>query len=367
MIKLTKYILLFAFLLCMQHSKSYTGENDIKVNISGYADAYFANDNDKLPTTLEMPFNYTRSLTYVNYKKNQFGLNIAQVCAEIAYKNLRGNITLHSGDLVTSAWQSVGVITPMIQQAYAGFNAFDKVWIDAGYFLTHIGGEALLPKDNWLSSHSLVTYYEPFYQAGVRISYESDAFTGQFHILNGNGRIEDNNVNKTFGIFLSYKPIDQLVISYANVIGNEEVGRPEDGTVHMLHNLVATYNINDDFAVKGQFDMASKDVPDVNPQNEPVSGSYMGFSLTAHYILSKELNIAGRFALVNNEDGVYAPVLSGNVITLGCEYKPADNYYLRLEGSMFQFDYKYKIFIDQDGAASSSKMEIMLNFGLILK
>jgi hypothetical protein len=364
---LKNFMLIIFLISIFTVSNVKSGNSDVIVKLNGYADAYFANDNEKLPNTIEMPFNYTRSLTYVNYKKNQFGLNIAQVCAEVAYDNLRGNITLQAGDLVASAWQTAGALTPIIQQAYAGFNAFDKVWIDAGYFLTHIGGEALLPKDNWLSSHSLVTYYEPFYQAGVRISYEADNFTGQLHILNGNGRIEDNNVNKTFGLFLSYKPFEKLLISYANVIGNEEVGRPEDGTVHMLHNLVATYNINDDFAIRGQFDMASKDVPDVIPQNDPISGSYMGISLTAHYLLSKELNVTGRFALVNNEDGVYAPVLSGNVITLGCEYKPADNYYLRLEGSMFQFDDKYKIFINKDSEADASKMEIMLNFGVILK
>ncbi len=340
---------------------------DTKISISGYVDAYFANDNEKLLSSEELPFNFTRSLTYINQKKNQFGINMAMVSADVSFDNLRGNVTLQAGGLVNSAWQAAGVLYPMIQQAYAGFNFYDKFWLDAGYFLTHIGGEALLPKDNWLSSHSLVTYYEPFYQSGARISYESDKFTGQLHILNGNGRIEDNNVNKTFGVFLSYKPLDELVISYANVLGNEEAGRPEDGTLHMLHNIVASYNITDDLAIKGQLDLASKDLPNADTTKEPVAGSYMGLSLSAHYILTKEINITGRFAMVNNEDGVYAPVLSGNVITLGCEYRPAENYYLRLEGSMYQLDDKYKIFVNQDGEADASKMEIMLNFGIILK
>lgn len=367
MYRTTKYLSYLILMLSIQICAVYSAEGDIKVSFSGYLDAYFANDNEKLLPSEEVPFNFTRSLTYINQKKNQFGLNMGMVSADVAYDKLRGNVTLQAGDLVSSAWQAAGVSTPMIQQAYAGFNAFDKLWVDAGYFLTHIGGEALLPKDNWLSSHSLVTYYEPFYQAGLRISYESGDFTGQLHILNGNGRIEDNNDNKTFGIFLSYKPFDKLLISYANVIGNEDAGRPEDGSVHMLHNIVATYNITDELAVKGQIDIASKDVPNKDTLLAPVSGSYMGLSLAAHYLITKEINVTGRFAMVNNEDGVYAPVLSGNVITLGCEFKPAENYYLRLEGSMYQFDDKYKIFVNQDGEADASKMEIMLNFGIILK
>ncbi len=347
---------------------AHAGETKPLVNVSAYVDAYFANDDDQLQTSAGNPFNYTRQLTYINYKKNQFGLNTAQVTADLSFNNVRGTVTLQAGDLAGTAWELPGgSLYPMIQQAFAGYNVFDKVWIDAGYFLTHIGGEALLPKDNWLSSHSLVTYYEPFYQAGVRASYESDNLTLQVHILNANGRIEDNNDNKTFGLFASCKPLDELTVSYANVIGNEDPGRPEDGSVHMLHNLVAQYNLSTALSIRAQLDIASKDVPNADTTREPVAGSYLGLSAAVHYVLTSELGATARFAMVNNEDGVYAPVLSGNAVTLGCEYKPADIFYIRLEGTMFQLDDDYRMFIDRDGKASSKKMEIVLNFGVIIK
>jgi hypothetical protein len=341
-------------------------DDKLKVKFSGYLDAYLAVENTKMQSNNDKSLNFGRDLTYVNPKKDQIGLNIAMVNVAANYEKFRANFGIQSGDLVRSAFENPGVTkTPLIQQANVGMNVFDKVWIDAGYFLTHIGGEALLPKDNWLSSHSLVTYYEPFYQSGIRISYEGDKLTAQLHILNGNGIIEENNDNKTFGIFLGYKIMDNLSVSYANVMGNEEAPAAHS-KLHMLHNICAQYDISENFSMKAQADIASKEKSKIEQNGEEKDGSYFGASLAAKYAFTKSLSASARFAMINNEDGVYAPELKGNAFTLGVEYKPLDNAYIRLEGSMFSMDDKYKVFLDSDNKPSGSKAEIMLNCGIYL-
>jgi hypothetical protein len=334
------------------------------VNFNGYIDTYLALDNDKLnPANVQTP----RQLTYLNPFKNQLSLNIAQINVEMSYKNVRGVLALQAGDFVNTAFGATK--NPFLQQAYAGYNFFDKFWLDAGYFITHIGGESLLPKDNWLSSHSIVTIFEPYFQSGLRASYEGEKLTVQLHLLNANGLYEDNNYNKTFGLLLSYKFTDDLFISYADIIGNEEAGDNVNAKTHMLHNIVAQYNIFKEFNLKGQLDYSTKEKAIFDSLNNKYSnGAFLGISLTAHYQLKSDLSTTFRVAYSDNKDGVYTPIIKGMAITLGCEYKPSENSYLRLEGSMFNMiDDKYQIFTNKEGRSDKSKMEIILNFGLLLR
>lgn len=270
----------------------------LDIKYSGYVDAYAAVENDNTPQA-NNEVDFSRGLTYINPKKNQLGLNIALLNVNATYKNMRASFGIQHGDLVNTAFIEGATNAPFIQQANFGVNLFDNFWFDAGYFLTHVGGEALMPKDNWLSSHSLVTYYEPFYQAGLRFSYETDAFTAQLHILNGNGIIEENNHNKTIGLFASYKVLDNFTVSYANVMGNEEAGSPNNGKTHFLHNVCAQYDFSEDFSIKAQADIATKEKIMIN--NEEKDGSYLGISAQAKYSFTKCFSAAFRFAMINNK------------------------------------------------------------------
>lgn len=338
-------------------------EDKVEVKYSGYIDTYIAVENDNRPNVDNKP-DFSRIMTYANPKKNQVGLNMALFNVSGTYKNLRANFGIQHGDLVHTAYEVPGTtIAPMIQQANLGINIFDKVWLDAGYFLTHIGGEALMPKDNWLSSHSLVTYYEPFYQSGLRVGYEGDKLTVQLHLLNGNGIIDENNSNKTYGIFASYKIMDNLTISYANVMGNEEADSVTKKT-HILHNICAAYDFNDKLSVKAQLDLATKEKVEIAGKES--DASYMGISAQVRYKFVENLAATFRFAMIDNKDGLYPAALEGNAMTLGVEFKPSASSYIRLEGSMYNMKDDYKIFYDADGKPTNSKMELMLNCGIYL-
>lgn len=358
-----KITLLLTAIICMNIIAN--SEENLKVKVSGYIDTYVAveNDNQKLENGAT---NNNRQLTYINPRKNNLGLNIAMINVSANYGKARSTFAIQAGELVNTAYGDGSGLTktPLIQQANVGYNLFDNVWMDAGYFMTHIGGESFLPKDNWLSSHSLVTYFEPFYQAGLRFSYETEKFNAQLHILNGNGMIEDNNSNKTLGLYLSYKPLENLLISYANVMGNEEADTLPHVN-HILHNVCLQYDFNKELSAKAQFDMATKsDFIKADKSKDDVS--YMGASVALKYAFTEQLSSTFRFAYVNNEDGLYAPALKGMGLTLGGEYKPTANSYIRLEGTMYSLDDKFELFMDTDSKPTKSKMELMLNCGIYL-
>lgn len=331
------------------------------IAVGGYVDAYFANDDDKGTDELN---GGNRLFSYVNPTKNRFSINTAQITAKIGVENVfRSNITLHMGDLHKTAWEAADVSMPFIQQANAGVRVAENIWIDGGIFLTHIGGESLLPKDNWLSTHSLVTYYEPFYQAGVRASYESEKFTAQLHVLNGNGIIDENNYNKTFGWFFSYTPSTVFSVSYAGVAGNEVPGNPKFASSQALHNLVFQVNPFDKFSLKGQLDLGMKKVPDAENGGAMKSRLFSGYSLTAHYAFTDQFSASGRYAFVDNAYAVFEPAVEGMETTLGFEYKPHANAYVRLEGRNISLGDDYKLFGSTADLASTRK-ELILNFGV---
>ncbi len=129
---------------------------------------------------------------------------------------IRGNIGLQFGDIPKLNWpQAPNEYLQFIQEANIGVSPYKNSWIDAGYFLTHIGGEGIIPKYNFFMSVSLLTYYEPIYQSGIKYSYSGKKFYSSLMLLNGYNVLVDNNKNKSFGLQIGYKPSDKADITIA--------------------------------------------------------------------------------------------------------------------------------------------------------
>lgn len=352
--------------------KAYS-EDEVKVKISAYVDSYIATDNDNISKEFGSSHSH-RKFSVVDGKKGEFGLNVAQISADLTYQErMRGVVTLHYGDLPNSSHGPL----QRIQEAYGGFQLFNGFWLDAGFFLTHIGGESLLPKDNWLSSHSMVTYYEPFFHAGLKATYETGPITASLLLVNGNGIFQDNNDNKSFGMYFGYSEDESFSISYANIIGNEVDGEPKNAKMHMLHNICVETHPTKEFGVKAQVDIAmledAKLKEDTNDEYE--QGTYIGASVQGKYQITDPFSMAARLSWHDNADDIYGDGHPTSCIgfTYGLEYKPVDYGYIRLETRYLMMDegdeednYPGKIFRDGDGEPTNSRMEFMLNFGVWL-
>jgi hypothetical protein len=363
MFKFIRYITLLFIILIQTLQLKAEQTDKPQINFSGYIDTYFANDNEKMINDTSTRY---RSFSYANARKNRFSINTAQITAKILFSDfVRSNITLHTGDLHKTAYSSN--LNDMIQQANAGIKIYDNFWIDAGYFLTHIGAEGLLPKDNWLSIHSLVTFYEPFYQSGVRFSYESEKFNVQFHILNGSGIFDENNFNKTFGWFIGYTPNANFNISYAGEVGNEDTLINGKNRLHTFQNLVAQFNLLKNLSLKTQFDLGTKSNMNYTfDAYNPEIGYFYGFTVQAHYQFLEKIAATLRWAYIDNKNSIYdirtAPPVIGSEFTFGFEYKPHQSSFIRIEARNIGLDENY--FYEGGNKYNKSRMEFIMNMGV---
>ncbi len=111
--------------------------------------------------------------------------------------------------------------------------------IDAGKFVTHIGGETIETVKNWNYSHSFFyTYAIPFQDTGVHVSYPwTDTFYTDFYALNGWNVTDDNNDDKTFGPAIGWVATPWLSV-YANYLGGPEQNNNDQDWRHLVDTQV---------------------------------------------------------------------------------------------------------------------------------
>jgi len=333
-------------------------------NFTAYVDAYYAFDNDN--TVIQGLPRGARQYSYLGFIRNQFSLNTAQITGSLVADDYRAFLTLAYGGLRTSAYEPFSIFNTL-QQANGGFRIVDKLWIDGGLFMTHIGGESLLPKDNWFTLYSFATTNEPFYQAGVRLSYEGSLVQAQVHLLNGYGIFEDNNDDKSIGWFIGFTPSPTFSATLSGIAGNEQaLGSPK--ATRIYNDLVLNYQPIDQLAFKAELDYAIEEMPATRS-----SGSYLASFVAVRYAIIPNLFLSGRFEYVVNANGANADVpiiipnaLRGTGYSASLEYRPFPNTYVRGELRALQFDDKYKIFLDANQRATGSRLEGVFTLGVWL-
>lgn len=358
-------------------------EDESPVKLEFYVDAYYAfdtdarlgvdNDNNATTPNVFVPKG-DRPLNAINFRRNEFNLNTAQMTASTQMDWFRGRATIQYGTVANSSW-APAKYSP-IQEANLGIRALDnlggkgnELWLDGGIFLTHIGNEALMPRYNWLSNLALVTMFEPFYQAGLRASYNWGSLASlQLHLLNGYGTIEDNNLGKDFGWLVGFNPLSNLSLSWAGQVGDvgafDPAKKSDPGQWRFYNNFSATYQILEDLGVKGQFDVATE------------SGKvYMGGQVTARYNFLEKFGVTLRGEGINDAGGMLtsafdsssdnvAQGLQGFGVTLGLEYRPIDNAFIRLEGRQLVMNpTNNAVFVDPNGGTSANRFELSANTG----
>ena len=254
-----------------------------KVTWGGFIDSYYAYDFNN-------PSQHDRSFTTQPARHNEFNLNLAYIEAKLAEENVRGRLAIQAGTSVQSNYAgepTVGTVSgPLlsrhIQEAYAGYRLAEGLWVDGGIFFSHIGMESFISRDNWTYTRSLVADYSPYYQSGVKFSYQPSQQWGfQFHILNGWQNISENNDSKSIGTQISYSPSSKWSITYNTLIGKEIEFRH-------FHDAVLKYTVNDDWQMGLQGDLGFQ------LRSGSAVGKWYGIALIQRYALTKTVAIAGR-------------------------------------------------------------------------
>lgn len=319
-----------------------------------YADAYYAYDNDK------NIFQDQRLLDYISPYRDQVRVNIAAISLKYNAEKIRSTLTLHYGDIPDVNWKPTTKFD-MIQEANIGFSPFENLWVDAGYFVSHVGAEGF-PNENFLSSFSLPAYVEPYLQSGIKVGYDfSDKFSACLHLINGYNLFEDNNKNKSIGIQLSYSPCDLMDISYNNIIGNE-MPSGIDGKLMVFNNLIFNLAPHKKIDVLASLDLGIQEKS--NRFDTTASAYTYGGFLSIRYKFHPKISTTIRGEYFQDLDGILSGNLGsynwlkGNGITLGFEYRPIESAYVKLEGRYLRLDNEIKAFYK-----GNERYEGMLNIG----
>jgi opacity protein-like surface antigen len=329
--------------------------------LSGYVDVYYAA--------------YTDSVGIGNYQKfpsisprsNSFGLNTMQLNMAYEGDKVRAMAVLHYGDIARSAWSST--YNP-IMEAHAGVKLCKTLWLDAGFFRTHFGTEYLLPKENFTSSVSVNTYYEPYYESGFRLNYDpTKKLEINIFVLNGYGIYEDNNRKKSLGMGITYALGDKGGIGYTNYIGDDFPDSSRVSHLRVHNNAFINYQvkklkiqIGGDYCLQANSDTTGK----------KQATMYSGVA-SLKYFLTPKYAIYGRYEIFNDQSGIMSSTFHDKAntttgfklwgITAGVEYKPTENSYIRLEARQLQNDKNQEIY-RWEGKNKSYRQEVMVNFGV---
>ena len=335
-------------------------DSSAKPVFSGYVDGYYGY--------------YTDSVGAGNYQKfpsvsprTGFGLNTAMITGSYDGAKVRGIISLQFGDIAKSAWSGT---FNNIMEAHAGLKLCEKIWLDAGFFRTHFGTEGLLPKENIASSISIGTWYEPYFESGFRLNYNpSDKLAINLFVLNGYNMYEDNNSKKSIGALITYALSDKGNIGYSNYIGDDS---PDADTVSHLcihNNLFWNYKfgklqtqIGGDYCMQENADTTGTK-----------SASMFSGVLGLKYWIKDNWSVYTREEVFQDEQGFMSGVFTDTLgkqtgikmwgATLGLEYKPTANSYVRLEARQLQFDDAQAIFW-WNKKAVANRMEMMFHMGI---
>lgn len=192
------------------------------------------------------------------------------------------------------------------------------------------------------------------------------------HILNGYNTFLENNNAKSIGISATYTFHNEKgSLSYFNLVGDESPESTKGEHLRITNNFVFNYQITQKLKVNMGADYIAQ-------QNSVLTDStkmakVLGGIVAIKYQMKPKYAIYGRFDFFSDKDGFLSGTITNtanqltglitNEITVGVEYKPTGNSYLRFESSSLMMDSKQKIF-RVDGSNSANRLEAMINLGI---
>jgi hypothetical protein len=338
------------------------------LKFSFYVDAYYAHYTDSVGHGKYEKFGYVSPIS------DNFGINIAQLSVQYTSSKVRSTITIQYGDIPGAVWSPK---FNYVQEAYAGIKLSKNLWMDAGFFRTHIGTESLSPKDNICSSQAITSWTEPFYQSGVRFTYTpGPKFTGALYIVNGANQFVATNNKKGVGLALTYNFSDNFNIGYYNLLSDDTPDSLIMSHWRLWHNLVLNWNISKKVKIQAGADYVTQEYSDIVYATTYTSYSTVwgyGTILTVKYQCFEKFGIYARYETLYDPVGVMVgpdnyqsndPSYELMGITFGIEYKPTANSYIRLEGRGLDMTGQNEDIFYSNGKYVNNRGEIMINTGI---
>ncbi len=269
------------------------------LSASGFIDLYYAYDFGR-------PASRERSFVTQAIRHNEVNLNLAHAALSLERGRIRGRLALQVGTAVQAnyaAEPAIGAnsgpsLSRHVQEATAGIRLASPLWLDAGILLGYLGWEGWISRDNPTYTRSLVAELTPYYESGVRLTWQpSKALTVQGHLMNGWQKISEDNGSKAFGIRVDYSPSARLTLGYGAFVGNE---RPDGvAPATRLFNQVMARVLVSRLLLQTQFDYGREG-------NGAALRDWYGAVAIARVTLTQHMGLSARVERFADPDQVVA-------------------------------------------------------------
>lgn len=317
---------------------------DGKLDLSGYAEAYYQYDFGRPPSGERSAFLY-------NHKRhNEMNINLAYLKAAYSSKKIRGNIALMTGNYPQYNLAAEPQLMQQVLELNIGYSFSDKWSMDLGILPSHIGMESAVSKDCWTLSRSLVAENSPYYETGLKLNFSPDErWSLALLLLNGWQNIRETNSAKAWGTQVQFRPNKKWVINSSSFIGNEQADSVS-AKMRFFHDLFITRQLSDKLNIAVLFDIGTEK-----------SNTWYGSAILLQYQFQPKWKIGFRAEQYKDRQGVILgsslPVgvgLSG--ASLNTDFSPLKKIMFRAEARYLHAD--RSIFL-QDGTPAKNNLSMM--------
>jgi hypothetical protein len=297
-----------------------------------YVDAYcnitFGGPND---TSEMIPFSANSPV------HNQIRLNVAAFEMYYNAEKVRGKFVLQYGDMPNLLTDANSEWVKTIRQANFGLRIVKDLWVDVGYIFNPVEYESAWPIVNEISYVTVGAYFAPGSVLGVKLSYKfSEKFSGGIMAGNPFSIAYAENTRLAGIMFLTYRPLSNLSITYNNFFGNQALKTAEIDNNILYNNFIADYTPGKHFELTGQFDLGGQTNSTPPPDTNDIATMFSGF-FQVKYKLNQHFSGAVRYEVFNDPDGFLSGVnpltnrgLRTDGLGISLEYRPVPFGFFRL-------------------------------------
>lgn len=305
-----------------------------KPDFFGYVGVYYGYDFNN-PASLTRP-----SFIYSENLHNQIAINIALLGARYQSERVRGTFAIQTGSYPDANYAAEPQIFRNIYEAWGGVKLTQKasLWLDAGIFLSHIGLEGPISRDDLTLTRSIMADNSPYYEAGAKLTYDTEKkWLVSVLLLNGWQVIRDRNQNFGLGWQVQFRPSAKWLLNSSTYAGE---GRNLPDSLEQrrryFHDFYVTYDPNPNWKVALAFDAGWQG----RYQGRRGYDTWQGAAFIARRRTSRRTGVVGRVEYFHDPAGVLAPTRAGGLNTLGYslgfDYVPVPRVVLRAEGKQFR-------------------------------
>jgi hypothetical protein len=287
---------LFALLIGTQIAVAHpcaNADTSDPLTLSAYLDASFAHDFNDLPTRKR---SYTTQALY----SDEPMLNLGFVDATFSSQGYRGRLAVQYGSSVIENYQNEPqTLFRYLQEAFIGVKLSDRLTFDTGIFLSHIGTETWIGRDNATVTRSLIADYSPYYQSGGRLVYQvTPELHTELHFLRGWQNISAP-ADPAVGTLVSYAPTASLTVQDSTFVGDVS-------GIRAFNDLGVIVTLSNSFTLTGTYDIGLQE------RRDDTTALWHGWALIPRYQVSDAVALAFRVEYYSDPSGVIVESLSAS-------------------------------------------------------